>query len=111
MVIYSCKKYTYNRFKKLSNEWNELTNYTKKVVVAEENTDSKILTAELKYHLNNAIKQLPDKQKEVYQLAKIEGYSYNEIAVKMQISPLTVKTHLTRALESIRTFLIHRGIT
>lgn len=110
--LYTVAKNTLiNRFKKLSNEWNELTKYTKKVEVAEENTDSKILTSELKYHLNNAINQLPDKQKEVYQLAKIEGYSYNEIAVKMQISPLTVKTHLTRALESIRTFLIHRGIT
>ncbi len=110
--LYTVAKNTLiNRFKKLSNEWNELTIYTKKVEVVGENTDSKILTAELKYHLNNAINQLPDKQKEVYQLAKIEGYSYNEIAVEMQISPLTVKTHLTRALESIRTFLIQRGIS
>jgi RNA polymerase sigma-70 factor (ECF subfamily) len=100
-----------NRFKKLSKEWNELTIYTKKAEVIEENTDSKILTNEIKLHLNDAINQLPEKQKEVYQLAKNEGYSYNEIAVKMQISPLTVKTHLTRALESIRAFLIKRGIS
>ena len=100
-----------NRFKKLSNEWNELTMYTNKAAVTEENTDSRILTAELKQHINNAVNQLSEKQKEVYQLAKIEGYSYNEIASKMHISPLTVKTHLTRAVESIRSFLTLRGMS
>jgi RNA polymerase sigma-70 factor (ECF subfamily) len=100
-----------NRFKKLSSEWNELTNYINKASITEENTDSRVLTAELKHHINSAINQLPEKQKQVYQLAKVEGYTYNEIATRMQISPLTVKTHLTRAVESIRAFLIVNGIS
>ena len=100
-----------NRFKKLSNEWNELTKYTQKVDVVVDNTDSRILTNELKSHIQEAVGQLPLKQKEVYHLAKVEGYSYNEIAMKLEISPLTVKTHLTRAMESIRLFLTNRGMS
>lgn len=55
--------------------------------------------------LHEAIEQLPPQQKEVYRLSKIEGLSRDEIAAQMKISPLTVKTHMGKALQSIREHL------
>jgi RNA polymerase sigma-70 factor (ECF subfamily) len=61
--------------------------------------------------LSQAIGHLPEKQQEVYKLARLEGYSRNEIAEQMQISALTVKTHMARAMVSVRQFMQQRGVS
>jgi RNA polymerase sigma-70 factor (family 1) len=99
-----------NRFKKLANEWNALNKYKRSQNFSNDGADSKILTSELEELLQQAISQLPEKQKLIYQFARIQGFSYHEIADKFKISPLTVKTHLARASESIRLFLTEHGI-
>lgn len=55
--------------------------------------------------LHEAINLLPPQQKQVYQLARVQGLSQDTIAEKMQISRLTVKTHMAKALKSIRTYI------
>lgn len=55
--------------------------------------------------LQEAIDQLPPQQKQVYYLAKVEGLSHEMIAERMQLSRLTVKTHMAKALQSIRIYL------
>lgn len=57
--------------------------------------------------LEQAVNQLPPQQKQVYQLAKREQLSYQDIAEQMQLSRLTVKTHMAKALQFIRHYL-HR---
>jgi RNA polymerase sigma-70 factor (ECF subfamily) len=52
--------------------------------------------------LKEAIDLLPPQQKEVYLLSKMEGLSHLVIAARMELSPLTVKKHLTLALQAIR---------
>mgnify|MGYP001121110909 CR=1 FL=1 len=54
-----------------------------------------------------ALNQLPDQQRKVYQLSLQEGMSRKEIAEVLNISPNTVKNHLTRALQFLRHFLSH----
>jgi RNA polymerase sigma-70 factor (ECF subfamily) len=46
----------------------------------------------------------------VYTLARNEQLSYLQIAERLGISPLTVKTHMSRALEHIKSYLVERGI-
>lgn len=58
--------------------------------------------------LEEAVRKLPGQQYEVYCLSKIEGYSRDEVAEKLKISPGTVKVHLARAMRSIRGFLLGR---
>jgi len=55
--------------------------------------------------LKEAVELLPPQQKQVYYLAKVEGLSHEKIAEKMQISRLTVKAHMARALHNIRRYL------
>ena len=55
--------------------------------------------------LQQAIELLPPQQKQVYHLAKDGGLSHEKIAEKMKLSKLTVKTHMAKALQSIRKYL------
>lgn len=48
-----------------------------------------------------AVERLPPRQRLVWGLRFDEGWSTREIATATELSPDTVKTHLTRALESV----------
>ena len=55
--------------------------------------------------IKNAIDGLSQQQKQVYIFAKEEYLSHEMIAERMGISKLTVKTHMAKALQSIRHYL------
>ena len=57
---------------------------------------------ELTNKLDEIIKTLPQRQKEVYLLHKVEGLKYNEIAERLHISVNTIENHMSRALKTIR---------
>jgi RNA polymerase sigma-70 factor (ECF subfamily) len=57
---------------------------------------------ELTVKLDEIIKELPQHQKEVYLLHRVEGLKYKEIAERLHISVNTVETHMSRALKTIR---------
>lgn len=54
--------------------------------------------------LHKAINSLPSQRKVIYNL-RIEGYSYQEIANKLNISKHTVKNQVSASIKSIRNFL------
>lgn len=62
---------------------------------------------DLRTLLNELIEQLPDKQKEIYQLNKLAGYSYQEISDQMGTSKNTVKNQVITASKKIR-LRLHR---
>lgn len=53
-----------------------------------------------------AIEELPERPRMVYKLSRLEGLTYNEIAVVLEISFKTVETHMSRALHILRKRLI-----
>ncbi|MDR6568260.1 RNA polymerase sigma factor [Chitinophaga ginsengisegetis] len=59
--------------------------------------------------LNEALLSLPQQQRMVFSLAKQEKLSYEAIADRLGISVLTVKTHMQRARQGIRSYLKQRG--
>lgn len=60
--------------------------------------------------MNLYIDALPEKQREVLQKAFVAGKSYKVIAEELEISVNTVKTHLKRALDYLRTSLKEKVI-
>lgn len=52
--------------------------------------------------LQNVLRELPPKRREVFQLAKLEGLSYEGIADRLNISPNTVNNHMKKALQFVR---------
>jgi RNA polymerase sigma-70 factor (family 1) len=55
--------------------------------------------------LQEAIAQLSPQLNRSFVLSRVSGMSHAEIARQMELSPLTVKSHIARALTSIRAYL------
>ncbi|OQP51361.1 hypothetical protein A4H97_27695 [Niastella yeongjuensis] len=64
-------------------------------------------TAEL---IQAALNEMTLQQRKVFELGKLEGLKYEEIARKLNISPNTVKVHMVQALSFIRTFIRNGGV-
>lgn len=71
-------------------------------------TEHTLDTIELNNVWASAIERLPERQREVYELNKINGLSYEEIAEKIGVSKYTVKNQLITASKTVK--LIVRNI-
>lgn len=68
-------------------------------------TEEYIIFKDSEKILNQGIEKLPAQQKLVYQLCHQEGLKYEEAAEKLNISKLTVKTHMQHALRFLRNYV------
>jgi RNA polymerase sigma-70 factor (ECF subfamily) len=65
-------------------------------------TDSTVEVKELRTILYRAIELLPQKRKEVFKMSRLEGFSNDEIATKLQLSKNTIREHIREALAFLR---------
>jgi RNA polymerase sigma-70 factor (family 1) len=70
--------------------------------------ESQLIHKESLALLQQAVSRLPSQQYTVYHLSKETGLTRDQIAAQMNLSPETIKVHLSRALRSIRAYLIAR---
>lgn len=70
-----------------------------------ESIQEKLEYKELEATLQEAVNKLPDRIQEVFRLSRFEGLSHTEIAQKLNISVVTSKTYIVRALQAIREHL------
>lgn len=52
--------------------------------------------------MQSILNEMPELRKKVFELHKIEGYSYKEIAQRLEISEKSVDNHLAKALKRLR---------
>lgn len=64
---------------------------------------------ELEKLLNSAINNLPPQLQQVFRLSRFEGLSHAEIALRMNITRITSKSYMVRALYAIRKYLAQYG--
>jgi len=98
-----------NYNKRLATEWIAFRNYQSQNNLPENDTDHKVRTSQYRDLLDKAVSQLSPQQQAVYRMAREQQLSYQEIARQLNVSPLTVKTHLARALNSVRAYLKQHG--
>jgi RNA polymerase sigma-70 factor (family 1) len=67
--------------------------------------DQQLSFKQLQQHLKRAIELLPTQQRTAFLLSRDEGLSYEEIATQMDLSRETVKKHICRALNFLRTYM------
>lgn len=72
---------------------------------AHNETEESLLLNDSQLIINEAIDQLPLRQKLVYKLCKNDGLKYEAAAKVLSISPLTVKTHMQQSLRFLRNYL------
>ena len=84
----------------------EVKNHWSAEVLQEENSmNDTILDQQYAQLIQHAVGLLPSQQKQIFHMAKVEGLSHKDIAAQLNISHLTVKTHMAKALRSIRHYL------
>lgn len=98
-----------NYAKKLASEWKASHRFSEQYEQSEDVTDHKVRNNQYAELIHKALQQLPRQQYVIYKMAKEEKLSYAEIGKQLQISPLTVKTHLSRALNTLRIYLREHG--
>jgi RNA polymerase sigma-70 factor (ECF subfamily) len=104
------KNLTLNCLKKIAHEWTVREKWIKSNELSDNTTDYKVINAQYQLFLRQAIDNLPPQQRQVYNMAKEQQLSYEAIGKQLSISPLTVKTHMARALAAIRFHLKQNGI-
>lgn len=67
-----------------------------------DSTYNMLVAKELKTQLQEFLESLPPQQKKVFSLSRLEGFSYQEIAEQLGISPNTVKNHIVQATKSLK---------
>lgn len=61
---------------------------------------------ELLHIISKTAQQLPGKCRTIFQMAHLQGFSTQEIAAYLEISPLTVKKQKTIAIQKLKTLLL-----
>ncbi len=69
----------------------------------------KLVVKELSDSLEGLLNELPDRQREVFKLSRYEGFTHQEIAKKLNISPNTVKNHMVQALKTVKKGFLWTG--
>jgi RNA polymerase sigma-70 factor (family 1) len=66
-------------------------------------TEESVLKEDLQRFTEAALVNLPPQQQLIFKMSRFDGFSYDEIAEKLNISRNTVKNHLVAALKTLRT--------
>ena len=106
--VASNESYTWLRKRELSNKFSHpIVEGPATVNTTHEWLDVK----ELNRLIGEAVDQLPQQRKKIYQMSRDQGKTIPEIAALLQLSPNTVKNALVAALKFIREYLARFGIT
>jgi len=65
-------------------------------------SDNNTLVQEILALEHEVLEKLPEQQRKVYVLSRVEGLTYKEIAGQMNIAPNTVKNHIIQALKTFK---------
>jgi len=103
-LFISGRNHIFNMIKKIARE-DTFKNKMKGSDFSFNATDSFLKDEQYDVLLNQILLKLPPQQQKIYQMARVEGLSYQRIGEILDISPLTVKKHMAQALKHIRTQL------
>ncbi len=98
-----------NRLKRIANEWKALHQLQLISLKSDNSSGDKVEDSQYQQLLQQALLELPAQQQKVFYLARQEHLTYMEIGEKLGISPLTVKTHMARALNHLKTYFAAHG--
>jgi RNA polymerase sigma-70 factor (family 1) len=107
----TARNHTFNMLRQIAFERNAREAIGKELSESgNEVQETLLLSDDYQLVLDRALDQLPPQQRLVYSLCHQQGLKYEEVAGQLNISRLTVKTHMQQALRTIRNF-IKSGVT
>lgn len=100
-----CRNLSFNKLKVIKREQSIFKSLE---IIDESNNwyaDDYLAMREFTESFERILALLPEKQRQVFRLSRIEGFSHQEISDKLNISSNTVKNHITQALKTVREYL------
>jgi RNA polymerase sigma-70 factor (family 1) len=97
------RNHCFNIIKQIAVHEKAKQNISKEMVKGHTDTEERIIYNDYQNILLGIVDQLPPQQKLAYTLCQGEGLKYEEAAARMNVSKLTVKTHMQTALRTIKT--------
>jgi RNA polymerase sigma-70 factor (ECF subfamily) len=104
-ILTIAARHTLDQIKKRLSENKMLQGLSASKENSHNDTEEKLLLRDRAALVQQAVDQLPPQQRSVYELSRLEGMNYEQIARQLQISPNTVRNHLVKALRSIRDYM------
>jgi len=101
-VLAIVRNHIRDHFKKMIREQSYLDKVIEHMPRHDDSIYRTIQGNQLRESIHNVVKQLPERQKEVYNMVYLQGKSHKEIAKQLEISPYTVKNHCVQALKVIK---------
>ena len=99
------KNHIYNELRKKTYEQPFVDYLEQQFVETSALPEQNVLVAETRQLVYKALDKLPRQQRVVFELSRNNGLDHQKIAEKLGISRLTVKSHMTKALQTIRQFI------
>lgn len=98
------KNLIFDRYQKTSKQKEKtiLINFVPEVENNALTPEQSLLNKELKSELDRSISMLPPQAAQVFDMIRIQGLSYKEVAERLNISTNTVDTQLRRAIKKLR---------
>lgn len=95
----------YKHLRKISQNLRLVNAVIKRISESQNSTEETITAHETDRIIREALLQLPPQQRTIYELNKLHGLSYHEIAENMHLSRNTVRNHISVATKTIREIL------
>ncbi len=70
-----------------------------------DSTDEYVMYSELKGQLDKALSKIPERERDVFEMSRLEGLKYKEIAKKLNISERTVEDRIAKTIKSLHLYL------
>jgi len=81
------------------------------IEAANNQMEETLFAADIDRQTQHLIAMLPQQQRLIFRLSRMEGLSHKEIAEQLGLSPNTVKNHMVQALKTLKTALHQSGYT
>ena len=96
------RNHIYNELRKKSSEQSFAEHLEEYFIEMSSLPEQQLFLKETQSLIDEAVAQLPTQQRTVYELSRKDGLDQAQIADKLGISKLTVKSHMNKALNMIR---------
>lgn len=100
-----CRNLSFNKLKQLKREQTLFRTLQHDDDYLYYDQDHILTVREFHESFENILALLPDRQRTILRLSRLEGFSHKEIAHRLSISSNTVKNHIVQALKTIKTHL------
>ena len=101
-ILAITRNYIRDHFKKMSREKIYMEEVIQHLPVQDNSLHQTIQRHDLQNSIRKVVAELPERQRQVYQLVYDHGKSLKETAKELDISPYTAKNHRAQALKVIR---------